>query len=99
MFLPPELRRHIAESAGVPVVLDAGIGTASDAALAMELGCDGVMVASAITRCRDPETMARAFELAVGAGLHARCAGRIPRRYHAEASSGFGAMADLGVRL
>jgi len=88
----------IAESVSVPVVLDAGIGTASDAALAMELGCAGVMVASAITRCRDPETMARAFALAVEAGANARAAGRIPRRYHAEASSSFDNLADLGVR-
>jgi thiazole synthase len=87
----------IAESAGVPVVLDAGIGTASDAALAMELGCAGVMVASAITRCRDPETMARAFALAVEAGHAARCAGRIPRRYYAEPSTSFDNMAELSL--
>jgi thiazole synthase len=86
----------IAESVSVPVIIDAGIGTASDASLAMELGCDGVMVASAITRCREPETMARAFSLAVEAGLAARVAGRIPRRYHAQASSSFDDMADLG---
>ncbi|HEV8065550.1 MAG TPA: thiazole synthase [Acidimicrobiales bacterium] len=86
----------IAETVTVPVIIDAGIGTASDAALAMELGCDGVMVASAITRCRQPETMARAFALAVEAGLAARAAGRIPRRYHARASSSFELMADLG---
>jgi thiazole synthase len=85
----------ITEGAGVPVVLDAGIGTASDAALAMELGCDGVMVASAITRCRAPEVMARAMALAVEAGHAARTAGPIPRRYHAEASSSFDSMAEL----
>jgi len=88
----------IAEQASVPVVLDAGVGTASDAAIAMELGCEGVMVASAITRARDPELMASAFALAVQAGYEARLAGRIPRRYHAEASSGFDAMADFRVR-
>lgn len=85
----------IAEGASVPVLLDAGLGTASDATIAMELGCDGVLVASAITRARDPELMASAFALAVDAGYEARRAGRIPRRYHAEASSAFDAMADL----
>ena len=87
----------IVEQAGVPVVLDAGIGTASDAAFAMELGCAGVMVASAITRCRQPEAMARAMALATEAGATARAAGRIPRRYHAEASSSFDLVAELGT--
>jgi thiazole synthase len=91
----PHAIAMIAEAAGVPVVLDAGIGTASDAALAMELGCAGVMVASAVTRCRNPETMARAMALAVEAGRAARAAGPIPRRYHAEASSSFHNMAGL----
>jgi thiazole synthase len=91
----PHAIAMITEAAGVPVVLDAGIGTASDAALAMELGCDGVMVASAITRCRAPEAMARAMALAVEAGYAARAAGPIPRRYHAEASSSFDNMAEL----
>lgn len=77
----------IVEQSSVPVVLDAGIGTASDAALAMELGCDAVMVASAITRARDPEQMATAMRLATEAGRRARLAGRIPRRFGAEASS------------
>jgi thiazole synthase len=77
----------IVEQAGVPVVLDAGIGTASDAALAMELGCDAVLIASAITRAADPERMATAMRLAVTAGHAARTAGRIPRRWHARASS------------
>jgi thiazole synthase len=78
----------IVEQAGVPVILDAGIGTASDAALAMELGCDGVLIASAITRAAEPELMAEAMRLAVQAGHAARGAGRIPRRWHgAEASS------------
>jgi thiazole synthase len=77
----------IVEQAGVPVVLDAGIGTASDAAFAMELGCDAVMVASAITRAADPARMARAMRLAVAAGHAAGAAGRIPRRWHAVASS------------
>ncbi|HXQ76428.1 MAG TPA: thiazole synthase [Acidimicrobiales bacterium] len=77
----------IAESCSVPVILDAGIGTASDAALAMELGCDGVMVATAITRCRQPVRMAAAMRSAVEAGYEARRAGRIPRRWSARASS------------
>jgi thiazole synthase len=77
----------IVDQASVPVVLDAGIGTASDAAIAMELGCDAVLVASAITRAADPERMATAMRLAVAAGYAARTAGRIPRRWHARASS------------
>ena len=77
----------IVERAGVPVVLDAGVGTASDAALAMELGCAAVLVASAITRAADPEKMASAMALAVQAGRQAYEAGRIPRRWHAVASS------------
>ncbi len=75
------------ERAGVPVVLDAGVGTASDAALAIELGCDAVLCASAISRAHDPVAMARAIRLAVEAGLLARGAGRIPRRRYAEAST------------
>jgi thiazole synthase len=77
----------IVEQAGVPVILDAGIGTASDATLAMELGCDAVLIASAITRAANPERMATAMRLAVTAGHAARNAGRIPRRWHARASS------------
>lgn len=77
----------IVEQAGVPVVLDAGIGGAADAAQAMELGCDAVLVASAVTRAADPVRMARAMRLAVQAGRDARLAGRIPRRWWAEASS------------
>ena len=77
----------ITDRAGVPVILDAGIGTASDAALAMELGCAAVLVASAITRAADPERMAVAIRLAVEAGRAASQAGRIPRRWHAVASS------------
>jgi thiazole synthase len=77
----------IIEQARVPVILDAGIGTASDAALAMELGCAGVLIASAITRAAEPETMARAMKLAVEAGHAAREAGRIERRWHAALAS------------
>ena len=87
----------IVERAGVPVVLDAGIGTASDAALAMELGCAAVLVASAITRAADPERMAVAMALAVEAGRAAYEAGRIPRRWHAVASSPGGAMAQTSI--
>jgi len=77
----------IVERAGVPVVLDAGVGTASDAALALELGCDAVLCASAISRAQDPVAMARAVRLAVEAGRLARGAGRIPRRIYASAST------------
>ncbi len=77
----------IVESAGVPVILDAGVGTASDAALAMELGCDAVLCASAISRATDPVAMAHAIRHAVVAGMLARGAGRIARRTHARASS------------
>jgi thiazole synthase len=77
----------VVERAEVPVVLDAGIGTASDAALAMELGCDAVMAASSIFGAEDPAAMARALHGAVDAGHAARQAGRIPRRTHAEAST------------
>jgi thiazole synthase len=79
--------RLIVEHASVPVILDAGIGTASDATIAMELGCDGILLASAISRAEDPVAMARAMKLAVEAGALARAAGRIPRRPYAEASS------------
>ncbi len=75
------------EAVRVPVVLDAGIGTASDAALAMELGCDAVMAASAIARAADPVRMARAMRAAVEGGYLARTAGRIPRRTYATAST------------
>ncbi|WP_330238446.1 thiazole synthase [Streptomyces sp. NBC_00525] len=77
----------ITERAGVPVILDAGAGTASDAALAMELGCSAVMLASAVTRAQEPELMAAAMRHAVEAGRLAYRAGRIPRRHFAEASS------------
>jgi thiazole synthase len=77
----------IIERAGVPVILDAGVGTASDAALAMELGCDAVLCASAISRAHDPVAMATAVKLGVRAGRLARAAGRIPRRRYAQAST------------
>jgi thiazole synthase len=85
----------ILEEAIVPVVLDAGVGTASDAARAMELGCDAVLLASAVTRARDSVAMAHAMRHAVVAGRLARRAGRIPRRLYAEASSDPSGLADL----
>jgi thiazole synthase len=86
----------IREAVDVPVVLDAGIGTASDAALAMELGCDAVLAASAISRAQDPVRMARAMRAAVEAGRLARTAGRIPRRLYATASTADAGLPDLG---
>jgi thiazole synthase len=83
----PHHIRLIRQGVEVPVILDAGIGTASDAALAMELGCDGVLIASAITRADDPVAMASAMKQAVSAGRLAFAAGRIPRRFHAVAST------------
>ena len=87
--------RLIVEQTAVPVVLDAGIGTASDAALAMELGCDGVLLASAVTRAQSPAAMAEAMRKAVEAGRLAFTAGRIPRRLYAEPSSTFEGLPDL----
>jgi thiazole synthase len=87
--------RIIVEAAGVPVILDAGIGTASDAALAMELGCDGVLLASAVSRAAEPGRMAAAMRDAVAAGWAARHAGRIPTRLHAQASSPEEGLAEL----
>ncbi|ROS78994.1 thiazole synthase [Cellulomonas sp. PhB143] len=86
----------ITTAAGVPVILDAGIGTASEAAQAMELGCDGVLLATAVTRAEDPVRMARAMRRAVQAGRDAALAGRIPRRERALASSPVGGMIRAG---
>jgi len=86
----------IVEQSKVPVILDAGIGTASDAALAMELGCDGVLLASAVARAEDPARMAAAMRKAVEAGYEARRAGRIARKLHAEASTPDEGLPDLG---
>jgi thiazole synthase len=83
----PHHIRLIRQAVEVPVILDAGIGTASDAALAMELGCDAVLIASAITRADDPAGMASAMRHAVVAGRLAFAAGRIPRLFHAVAST------------
>lgn len=77
----------IIEQANVPVLVDAGVGTASDAAIAMELGCDGVLMNTAIAGARDPIGMARAMRLAVQAGREAYLAGRIPKRFAASPSS------------
>jgi thiazole synthase len=86
----------IVEAAKVPIVLDAGIGTASDATLAMELGCDAVLLATAVTRAERPALMAAAMRDAVTAGRGALLAGRIPRRYHsAQASSPLDGRASL----
>ncbi|HEY8303575.1 MAG TPA: thiazole synthase, partial [Solirubrobacteraceae bacterium] len=85
----------IRESVRVPVVLDAGVGTASDATLAMELGCDAVMVASAVSRAQDPVAMAAAMRAAVEAGRLAYGAGRIPRRTYATPSSPVEGLADF----
>jgi thiazole synthase len=86
-ILNPHAIELIRESVSVPLVLDAGIGTASDAALAMELGCDAVLAASAISRADDPALMASAIRDGIRAGRAARRAGRIPRLRYAQASS------------
>ena len=86
-ILNPYNLRLIVERAGVPVVLDAGVGTATDATLAMEIGCDAVLCATAISRAADPPVMARSIRLAVEAGRLSRHAGRIPKRLYAEAST------------
>jgi thiazole synthase len=85
----------IVERAGVPVVLDAGVGTASDAALAMELGCDAVLCASAISRAHDPAAMATAIRFGVDGGRLAYGAGRIPRRRYAEPSTPMAGLPSL----
>lgn len=77
----------IVEQATVPVLVDAGVGTASDAAIAMELGCDGVLMNTAIAGAREPVRMARAMKLAVQAGREAYLAGRMPKRFAASPSS------------
>jgi thiazole synthase len=91
----PHLSEMICARSPVPVVLDAGIGTASEAAQAMELGCDAVLVASAVSRAEDPVAMALAMRKAVEAGYEARRAGRIPRRLYAEASTPVEGIAEL----
>ena len=83
----PHNIRLIREIARVPVIVDAGVGTASDAAIAMELGSDGVLMNTAIALARDPVRMARSMRLGVEAGREAFLAGRIPRKAYASASS------------
>jgi thiazole synthase len=94
-LLNPYNLRLIVEQTSVPVVLDAGVGTASDATLGMELGCDAVLLASAVTRAQKPATMAEAMRLAVEAGRLAHRAGRIPRRLYAEPSTTFEDLPEL----
>lgn len=95
-ILNPHNIELIVERASIPVILDAGIGTASDAALAMELGCSGVLLATAVTRAHDPEKMATAMKHAVIAGRAAYEAGRIPKRRLAQASSSMEGRAKFG---
>jgi thiazole synthase len=94
-LLNPYNLRLIVEQTSVPVILDAGVGTASDATLAMELGCDAVLLASAVTRAQMPATMAEAMRLAIEAGRLAHKAGRIPRRLYAEPSTTFEGLPEL----
>lgn len=98
-ILNPRNLEAIVADATVPVVLDAGVGTASDAALAMELGCDAVLLATAVTRAADPTRMALAMRHAVEAGRLAWGAGRIPRRDGAVASSSPDGRANLDLAL
>ena len=84
--------RLIIEQAKVPVLVDAGVGTASDAAIAMELGCDGVLMNTAIAEAKDPIKMARAMKLAVEAGRLAYLAGRMPKKMYADPSSPLGGL-------
>jgi thiazole synthase len=86
-ILNPWNLRLVIEQAKVPVFVDAGVGTASDAAVAMELGCDGVLMNTAIALARDPVRMARAMRLAVEAGREAFLAGRMPRKLYAGSPS------------
>jgi thiazole synthase len=86
-ILNPQNIRLIIERAKVPIIVDAGVGTASDVAIAMELGADGVLLNTGISGAADPIKMARAMRLAIEAGYLARQAGRIPRKLYATASS------------
>jgi thiazole synthase len=84
--------RLIIEQANVPVLVDAGVGTASDAAIAMELGCDGVLMNTAIAEAKEPILMAEAMKNAVLAGRQAYLAGRMPKRLYADPSSPVGGL-------
>ncbi len=88
----PVTLRIIIENANVPVLVDAGVGTASDAAVAMELGCDGVLMNTAIAQAKDPIKMARAMKLAVEAGRLSYLAGRMPKKLYADPSSPLGGL-------
>jgi thiazole synthase len=79
--------RTIVENASVPIIVDAGVGTASDASIAMELGCDGVLMNTAIAEAKNPVLMASAMKKAIQAGREAYLAGRMPKRAYASASS------------
>lgn len=98
-ILNPHNIELICSRAEIPVLIDAGIGTASDAAFAMELGCSGVLLASAINRCQNPVAMAEAMRHAVISGQLSRGAGRIPRREHAQASSSFDGLASWSEQV
>jgi thiazole synthase len=86
--------RIILEQAKVPVIVDAGVGTASDAAVAMELGCHGILMNTAIAEAKDPVLMASAMRLGVEAGRKAFLAGRMPKRLYANASSPTGGLIE-----
>ena len=79
--------RIIREQCSLPIIVDAGVGTASDAAMALELGCDGILLNTAVAGARDPVKMAKAMRLGIEAGRYAFEAGRIPRRLYAAAST------------
>ena len=89
--------RIILEQATVPIIVDAGVGTASDASIAMELGCDGVLMNTAIASAKSPVRMAKAMRLAVEAGRHAYLAGRMPMRLYANASSPLTGFIESGL--
>ena len=90
----PHNIRLIREVVKVPVIVDAGVGTASDVAIAMELGCDGVLLNTAVAGAKDPVRMAQAMKLAVEAGREAFLAGRIPRKAYGSASSPLEGLVD-----
>ena len=96
-ILNPHAISLLRDAVEVPVILDAGLGTASDAALAMELGCDAILVATAISRAGNPPGMAAAFRRAVEAGWLAARSGRVPKRRHANASTSSEGLPDLSI--
>jgi thiazole synthase len=92
----PHNLQLIKDRAGVPVIVDAGVGTASDVAVVFELGCDGVLMNSAVARAQNPVRMARAMRAAAIAGREAFLAGRMPRKFYAEASSALAGRIAVG---